>query len=688
MTDVLTRPKASARLHLSYARGPVFYDPIRSINGAKVDWTFTGTATSIEAEYSGNYVLHLPTPPSGESSVSRLIRGLTPGRSYTLAATAMVSNPDVWGTGVGYVRAGVDGIGSRLWTRAELNAAAPTFPYIVDLYTFTATDTAHRVTFTLEHEPGATPFVNIDNVYLYREAFTSDVDIEATDAEITLDASRVMYGTGSALLKLDPATAAQIDPRIATRVEVTLSTALDGSDERSFDLGLRARRIDHAGRTISLELATDEAMLNDYAPLAPDRNPRTYEASVRALCNYVLGKIGASLAAGTVDANITAQWATTNLVVNPCARVATTGWQADVATGTATVIRGTTAVTPVPGVTSMFNVTAGAGVTSWVQARAAAIRANEGDSYTVSGYYFGSSANRTVASGVDWYDANGTRIGSTTSPSQVIGAAVWHRASVTVTAPRGAASMRPFVRVWNGLPSGQWFRVTGMLVTPGEDLVTYFDGATTATGAYTFGWTDTADDSTSERYIAWGVERSPDMFIWEAGVSAWDFLEPILAGQSMRLYCDEKRVWRLITNQHETTNTVTVTPDNMAADDDEITRDDTERYATGCVVNWSWTERGKPRTYRETFGLPHRVHVIDMNAPYPGQGLAEAIVNRRATQGRTQDIEAVPNLATEPFGLVNITPPTLPATVEQVESVTFTTTADTMRITTRTKPDV
>ncbi len=77
----------------------------------------------------------------------------------------------------------------------------------------------------------------------------------------------------------------------------------------------------------------------------------------------------------------------------------------------------------------------------------------------------------------------------------------------------------------------------------GREVVPYFDGATAAGSGYTYEWQDAAHASASSRLPV--TERAPELFEWRAGVSAIDFLAPLVQANGFRLVCDEQRRWTL-----------------------------------------------------------------------------------------------------------------------------------------------
>lgn len=113
----------------------------------------------------------------------------------------------------------------------------------------------------------------------------------ATASEHTLEARAYSTGiTGNAYLVID---------------DVSLVAY-----SRTFDLTLRDRTIDRLDGVVRLELASDEALLEDYAPMTDDAAPQAL-TTLRAVVNYVLGESipGAALEAGStgLDAPVDAE---------------------------------------------------------------------------------------------------------------------------------------------------------------------------------------------------------------------------------------------------------------------------------------------------------------------------------------------------------------------------------------------
>jgi len=139
---------------------------------------------------------------------------------------------------------------------------------------------------------------------------SSPVALAILDGSITLDEATAPHVQGSITIALPSATVlAALDPRTSPppRISVIVTVTLPWSTvTRAFDLTLRGRTVRHAEGAVVLSLSSDEGLLQDIAPLADDLNPYTYEASLRGVVGYVLGKIGATLAATpATDADVT-----------------------------------------------------------------------------------------------------------------------------------------------------------------------------------------------------------------------------------------------------------------------------------------------------------------------------------------------------------------------------------------------
>lgn len=496
--------------------------------------------------------------------------------------------------------------------------------------------------------------------------------------ELTLDTSQAPHVTGTVEVSVNPATLAALDPRQSTppRVVVTVSAGIP----RAFDLGVRERKLSHDAAIVTLTLASDEALLNDYAPLADDATPRQYEASLRGVVNYVLGKIGASLQAGGPDANVTAYWAVTNLLTNPSLGIDLTGWAAVQACTLSRYTGGGYA----GGQCALATVTgAGTAVVRLLPAGQGASVA-PGKVYTFD-YY--SSLNPVVAPSfyarIHWVNNQGQVIGLSDGPATTATNS-WQRAVVTAKAPQGAARAEVFVIVPGVTTAGHTFTIDAGMLHEGEP-VPYFDGTTTATAAYTYGWSNGAHVSTSYRTPA--VERRPEALTWTAGESGMAFLLPLVQANGLRLVCDEQRRWTLRDETYQASGTITLRDAVNVVDADETISRDAGYWYDAQVTRYRWTDGdGQLQERVDAYALPgySRVRLLDIAAAYPGPGRSEYSVRRAQGIGREVTITAQADWTATVEQAVSTLLQYAPQGAGRATRVAFDLTDDRMTITART----
>lgn len=689
---VLIRPQGTLEI------GPLTDDVFTDAEFVAYTETFSGSSTStrgwssvpgitvaistaIGRTAAGSLILQRQAG-SGSMSAKRTFTGLDIGRSYTFEAWARTSVSSAT------VSVGVDGIGSG--STAAITPG-PTFSHVE--YTFTATATSHDLQLLATVLSSNNTYW--DDFKLTAHDFYSDTPmLAAEDGSARLDAMGVPYATARVVVPiLDPNLPELIDPRIGVRAVLTGEDQEAGTS-RTFDLGVRSRRVNHADKTVELELASDEALLTDYAPLTNDTGARTHEASLRALVNYVLGKVGAALESGPWDADVTAHWELTNLMPNPTVQTAVGNWVAGGTNGTLTR-GGTSGSTPIP-------FTVGYTQTDWTGNSGtgeggAAVTANTGPwpnvrpstMHTISVYARVASGTKAVRLRARSYDSNNGLLKSPTVATATLTTS-WQRITATFLTPAGAATVAPYLSADTGTQwvNGDRLYTAGWLLTEGTEVVPYFDGNNSAASGYTLAWDDATNASPSTRTPV--VERDPDLFVWGPGVSAWEFLQPFTASTSTRLFCDEQRKWWLIEpGEYSVPGVVTISPDNTTEGSDLIELGDPDIYCTGVVVVYSWTDsKGVERTRRDTAGSPGLVLVQEINRPYPGPGVAAWMLNRRTGQGRLQEVTALVDWTTTPAMQVSVTLPGTLDQVGQVEAVEWGFTDGLMAITTRALTDI
>jgi hypothetical protein len=516
------------------------------------------------------------------------------------------------------------------------------------------------------------------SVTYVRPSVTAEVvgqaeDLSVAGGRLTLDSLNIPYATADVEVPLTDLDLDDLDPRANVRVVVTTADEVAGTS-RVFNLGLRDRTIDHDSRRVRVVLASDEALLTDYATLVLDAAPRTRETSLRGVVNYVLGKAipGAALAAGGPDVDVTARWQVTNLITNPSTAVDLTGWAAVQCVTQARFNGGS-----VPGSTdtwaALYTVTAAGDAVVKVGTSGQSPAVSPGTTYTGRVW---TPQNPVVGATfrvrVHWMNRAGATIGYADGPPVNAVNGVWTPATVTATAPAGAASADLFY-ITRVTTAGHTFLLDGGMFHEGAEGVPYFDGNTPDTAIYTYDWTNPDLPNATQARRTPAVNRPPDLFVWTPGTTAWDFLEPFTSAAGLRLFCDEARVWRLVDPKAYTVpGTVTLSGFNIERGADTISREDSEVFATGVVVHYTWAgESGQTLTAYDAAGTPSKVVVFEYETPYPGPGAAAAILARRNGTGRTQDVTAVVHWPTTPGMEASTSLPASPQQRGNVSAVRF-----------------
>lgn len=496
----------------------------------------------------------------------------------------------------------------------------------------------------------------------------------------TLDAQAVPYAVAELELPLvDEAVLDDLDPRSKT-VRVPFEHTVNGGTPRPFDLLLRSRVVDHDAKTVRLRLASDEALLQDYATLTADAGARAHEASLRAVVDYVLAKIGAALEPGAFDADVTAQWAVTNLLTNPSVELVLAPWTA---AGNCALFHAGIGRTGgnSAGVNSSAAGTMAVASDAYPTARQAV---TPGRKYVYAGYgrKYLAAPNRTISAVVRFYDVNGATNWPDYEGAQVaLSDTAWTaRAHVIAEAPVGAVRAATFFRVYGSTAAGQIVYVDDAMFYEGDELVPFYTGSTAADARYTYAWSKDPHASYSTRTPT--VARPPSLFRWQPGVKAWDFLVPLTSAAGMVLWCDELREWHLSTPEARTiVDLINVRTSNTRAGTDTLDVTDGETVASGVVVQYEWTDAdGIARTMYDAAGTPDTAVTVEMKSPYPGPGAAAEILARRQGTGRRQDVDTVSQVRTTPGMTAQISLPGAPDTAGRIASVDFDLASGFMRL--------
>lgn len=142
-----------------------------------------------------------------------------------------------------------------------------------------------------------------------------------------------------------------------------------------------------------------------------------------------------------------------------------------------------------------------------------------------------------------------------------------------------------------------------------------------------------------------------DAVLWLPGVSAWDYLEPLLQVANRRLYCDELGRWWLEDRRTVKPGNASLTlgVDAITAAADDIDRDE---WADAVVVTYSWRdEDGNDRRdydIAQASPTPSRVAHFEYDTARPGSGAAKRLLRRTRTKGRGFEATIVSDYTIDP----------------------------------------
>jgi hypothetical protein len=671
-------------------------------------WTpGTGSSVTVVAvgAISGTRSLAIRRTTTGfsqDASAARTIANLIIGQQYELRVTWRISKATNFTvttagtTGAGGGQNGPDGLTIIYFTAVATSQAL--ILTAVDSGSTTGTDAAVWVDdiFIMKRATSVyTPPV-------IRPAYTvpgATVDLTVKRASITLDDAWSPYAAVELVCVAPTVDVLEaIDPRASLRATVTVSQSWgDGAINwnrsgyrspvvRPFYLTVRERAVDKQTSEMTLSLTSDEGLLHDYALVAraPDTQPIVYQASLRQIVNYVLGKIGASVGSGP-DSDMTVTQSP-NLIPDPrfttLANWNNRGFGAGGAGSYAAldsssnvagrVLRKTWTTASTSPADSGFHV-----LTIPVEA---------GETYTLRGQLVTSAVNKAANAEIRWYNSSGAFLGAHTGTAVVLVTpnTVAYPIGVTGTAPPGAATANLIFDVDTGTawPVNSTLTLSLPTFTVGAYPTDYFDGTTAPNAIYTYSWSGVANASPSNRALV--IPRSEQLLDWLPGVSAWEFIGPIVQAAGFRLWCDEQRVWRL-TNEWNTARQINIAPaTGLTASVDRISRN--EAWYDSVVIEYRWTDRtGRSRVAYDTAGVGGNstLTIVNNDTPFPGLGAALAILRRAEGKGRIINPEAINNYLATPGDVAVISLPDAPSQVGGLSAVTWRLPENVMAITTR-----
>lgn len=517
----------------------------------------------------------------------------------------------------------------------------------------------------------------------------SEAMLDVKSGTLTLDDSWAPYGQGSVVCYAPGQLVIEAINPLATgglRVSATITHTFGTGTEwnniardpvtRTFNLALRVIEVDHNTGEMTLTLESDEALLRDFAKMTATAE-RVYGLSVKAAVTYALGKIGATLQAGASDATLTGKALDPvyrNLCPNPSVEVNATGWSHastgnDVARSTAFAYVGTASLLMSSNTSGQVGAQMGVGADILVACV-------PGDKFT---WTFWARSNFATAITPFLRFTTGTTIADQSGATVNVLPNVWTQITVTATCPAGYTGMNAY---WLTTAGGLGLNVytdANMLTVNVDSPPDYFDGSYAGSNdgvardplIYVPAWTGTAHASASTLT----EQPNTDATVWQPGVSAWDWVSPLVSAGGLRLYCDEQRRWYLVSTV-VLAGLISLSPDTgiERAADTRSLNDDSDYY-TGVVIAYQApsdpTTGLTPAPVYDIAGTQGRVLSLSYDTPSPGAGAAAAVLNRAQGKGRTLSVTSESNYLTTPGQSLSITLPDTPVQTGAVSSVSW-----------------
>ncbi|TQJ31944.1 hypothetical protein [Microbacterium sp. SLBN-146] len=519
---------------------------------------------------------------------------------------------------------------------------------------------------------------------------TPDVPLSVTGGSVTLDAGAAPHVQAEIRIAVpDAPTLALLDPRESARVRIEVDGVYPAfSLHREFDLSLRDRDSDQAGAVLTLALASDEALLEDYAPLEDDATPLDHQASLRDLVAYVLSKVSGALAPGSIDPPVPALAASDNLIRNPRVATGSTDWALTWTSGGLSFNRyASGGPSYAPSYMQIYaSGAASTGVYAYLDQQS--ISVTQGRLYVLS-VTANPPTGQSASLDAILYDQSGNIVAFAT-PAPIIGNGSYQRVHTTFYATGNASRVRPRLNIAS-MPYGQYFNVTAFRLSEFTGDIAadrlYFDGSFMDTAQYDYAWTQASHASVSTRKPLVDA-ATPDGLTWKAGQSAIEFIQPIVQAAGLRLVCDEQRVWTLRDENHSASGSLSIRYGvNMIDGTDTISRD-SGLWFDARVTNYTWTDSsGTTQTRTDAFALtlPYtRLTTLDLRTAYPGPGRSEYAVRRAQGRGREVSATAVADWSAHAEQPIAVTLNGAPTQIGLTQSLTFDLDTDRMTVTTRT----
>ncbi|ROS74989.1 carbohydrate binding protein [Curtobacterium sp. PhB130] len=496
---------------------------------------------------------------------------------------------------------------------------------------------------------------------------------------------------------------ALIDPTPTPRRTVTL-TAVQGGDASgtvTMTLNLTARQIVAESGEVGLNIANDEARLQDYSPASPQSLvASTYQASVRAIVNRVLTvALGVTTTATVVsgaDVPFKAYADAQNLMPNGNFEVSSGQW---------TAVACTLAQVTTWKQTGTYSLRITPNSTATGSYASLALNLTPGQTYTMQAYLrVGVALTGTLNGDALKLQATATLSGATRIVARSnAGTNTLNTTSVlTMTWTVPALAESSTVRLINGATNSSannlvYFDAVTIFEGDGTDTngtaLVYFDGDTPDTAEYRYDWDGDAGLSSSTRTAL--VQREADTLVWQPGTNAMEFLQPILQTVGLRLFQDIGGAWKLADNGYRDVSQQTRVAYgyNLYRATDLVSRtasqtDDLPLFADAVVLRYTWEDSitGATKTASDIaapagFTKPYVLELTD--TPFPGAGRAAYLLGRLKARTRQLVVVGAIDVNARPGQDAVIT--TLDGGVQTgyVDAITWDLGADEMTVTTK-----
>lgn len=174
--------------------------------------------------------------------------------------------------------------------------------------------------------------------------------------------------------------------------------------------------------------------------------------------------------------------------------------------------------------------------------------------------------------------------------------------------------------------------------------------------------------------------------VWQPGVSAWKYLEPITASANLRLWCDELRVWHLAAPEKITTpgQATLAATGSVTSAQDTVDRD--EEWYDGVVVTYVWTDSGGVKhTAYDIAGdaTSSKIMNVTYDRPFTRPGEAAARLRKTQGMGHVLAVDAVTDLGVYPAQPASLSVPDTPTQTGYVAAVRWSLPEGTMSVRTR-----